>query len=210
MKQVVTAYRPDRYESEQLIQMLVETYPQCFFEVPRQRRPLKKNILNDLINDGFPVARKPLGCAIDWYQSHYGYHYALQAGAERIDLNGKAAGKVTQHEATAAQKYIAARQSEMNERTRNPIDTMNGLHRAGKVSDDALRKLPAPEVAPKPAKIPASDPIARLQGHVDAMRRAMTDTPNEALRVAFAVAGLGVVIKEAQKMIAEYSGETLK
>ena len=96
------AYRPDRDESEHIIRMLVDRYPQTFFEEPRQRQPLKKTILDDLINDGFPVAREPLNAAVDWYQSHFGYHYALQAGAKRIDLHGKAASTVTQKEALAA------------------------------------------------------------------------------------------------------------
>jgi len=36
----MTSYRPAREESEHIIHMLVDKYPQCFFEQPSQRRPL--------------------------------------------------------------------------------------------------------------------------------------------------------------------------
>jgi sRNA-binding protein len=192
-------YRPDRYEIEQLVRMLVEKYPQCFFENPKLRRPLKKNIYQDLISDAFPVTPKLLTAAVDWYQSHFAYHYALQAGGERIGLDGKVVGKVTEQEAMIARNYIAERQREMNERSKNsPVQIMASLYRAGKVPDDALRKIPAPQASA------SEDPVARLRASVDAVRRVIIDTPSDpTLRAAFAIAGLGVVIKEAQKVIEE-------
>jgi len=91
--------------------------------------------------------------ALDWYKSHFAYHYQLQAGAERIDLSGNAAGKVTEQEALKAAAYIEQRKRLLYGNP-NPIQTMASLHRARKVSDDALRKIPAP------VKV---DPLARLQ-----------------------------------------------
>lgn len=201
----LSGYQP-RYESEQIVRMLGEKYPQCFFENPKLRRPLKKDIVDDMINDGFPAAPALLTAAVNWYQSHFGYHYALQAGAERIGLNGKVVTKVTPQEATAAQNYIADRQREMNERNKNsPIEAVTSLYRAGKVPDDALRKIPAfKEPSPNiPAANSGADPVGRLWANVDAVRRVMMDMPDPNLRTAFAVAGLGVIIQEAQKIILE-------
>ena len=91
-------YRFSREENEDVIRKLAEKYPKCFFVDPRQRRPLKKNILADLQNDGFPAAYEPMSAAIEWYMSHFSYRYALEAGAKRVDLNGKEVGTVTEQE----------------------------------------------------------------------------------------------------------------
>jgi hypothetical protein len=185
-----------RDESEQIIRMLVERYPQTFFQVPQQRRPLKKDIVSDLLNDGFDVGPGPLKKAVDWYQGHFGYHYSLQAGAERVDLNGKGGAKVTPQEAKKAQDYIAERQ-----RPPDPIETMpvlRPLRRAGTLSlpEDAMRKIPTPEVN-------TNDPLLRLQEQLDAVRRVMMDAPNPALRTAFGVAGLGVLAQEVEAIVKE-------
>jgi sRNA-binding protein len=180
------AYHPDRDESENIVRMLVDNYPQTFFQEPRQRRPLKKTIVNDLIEDGFAVAREPLEAAVQWYQSHFSYHYALQAGAKRIDLHGKTVGTVTEGEAIKAQDYIAERQREMNER------------RSRTIADNPSLLPQFLTVAPK-----KSDPVASLQDRLNEIRKAMLETANSNLRNAFAVAGLGVLINEAEHMIKE-------
>jgi ProQ/FINO family len=62
------AYRPTRDESEEIIRMLCEHYPKCFFEEPRRRLPLKKNITTDIIKDGdFDVSPEMIGAAMEWY-----------------------------------------------------------------------------------------------------------------------------------------------
>ena len=94
---------PNRDESEHAIQLLADRYPKCFFVIPQQRKPLKKNIVLDLQNDGVPVAYELLASAIHWYQTHFGYLYALQAGVRRIDLHGKEADAVTEQEQYAAE-----------------------------------------------------------------------------------------------------------
>jgi len=220
----MTSQRPAREESEHIIHMLVDKYPQCFFEQPSQRRPLKKDIAHDLKEDGFPATVELIKAGVDWYQSHFGYHHALQAGAFRVDLTGKAVGKVTQAEALKAKTYIADRQREQRElrelndgfiatmkpkephtdMSRGPIEIMSSLHRAGEVPDDAMRKIPAPELKSKPPTVSIDDPVDRLQEKLDAIRHAM-DTPDPALRTAFAVAGLGVLIKEAERLADQLS-----
>jgi sRNA-binding protein len=195
--------RPSREESEHIIRMLVDKYPQTFFQEPRQRRPLKKDIVIDLQDDGFAVAPGPLKKAVDWYQSHFGYHYSLQAGSPRIDLNGKAVAKVTSQEAMKAKDFIAERQRELSEISRNPIETVTSFNRVVTRSEDATRKVPAPEVNTKPNLADTGDPLLRLQEQLDAVRRVMTDTPNPTLRTAFAVAGLGVLAQEVEAIVKE-------
>jgi sRNA-binding protein len=184
-------YRPDRDESEGIIGNLVKHYPQTCFSVPQQRRPLKKTIIDDLVNDGFPVAHEPLAAAIDWYQSHFGYQHALLVGAERIDLRGKGVAKVTEKEAREALTCIslAHERKELKERS-------NGNEALLTRTGDMPRKTPVSE--PK-----AVDPVARLQSKLEAVRRAMTETTDEDLRNAFGIVGLQALKRETDKVIEE-------
>src|SRR5262249_58998408 len=106
------AYKFDRQELEDGIQMLAEKYPRCFFANPRLRRPLKKNIVADLQKDGFAHVIELISASVDWYKSHIGYQYCLETGTKCLDLNGKQVGTVTEPEHRAAQKKT----QEINER----------------------------------------------------------------------------------------------
>jgi sRNA-binding protein len=185
-------YRPGRDETEAVIGNLAKHYPQTFFLVPQQRRPLKKTIVDDLIEDGFPVAREPLMAAVDWYKSHFGYRYAMQAGAERIDLYGKSVGKVTEREAMKSKEYIADRKRE--------AELRNNGERNGESDQDELMK-PVRRMLRAPEE-PKADPVARLQSKLDVVRRAM-ETPDQDLRRAFGIAGLEVLTSEIAKFIEE-------
>src|SRR5262249_60370891 len=109
-------YKFERREVEYGVHVLVEKYPQCFFDNPRQRRPLKKNIVADLEKDGCPLAPELISASVDWYQSHFGYLYALETGSKRIDLNGEEVGTVTAQEQMAARKKIHEDQERLSER----------------------------------------------------------------------------------------------
>src|SRR5262245_49692147 len=122
MTVTMRAYRYNREESEAVIRMLTDRYPKCFFQNPKLRRPLKRNIQADLELAGFPAAHEVITAALDWYKSHFGYQYALQAGAKRIDLEGNEVGTVTESEQAGAQKEIQERKKLLNER--------NGLNAA--------------------------------------------------------------------------------
>jgi sRNA-binding protein len=82
MKEMKTMiYKPTRQDSEEVIRMLADRYPKCFFEDPKLRRPLSNDILTDLQQkEAVPVAKELLVAARDWYQSHLAYLYSLQAG----------------------------------------------------------------------------------------------------------------------------------
>ena len=141
-------YRYSRDEQEQVVHMLCDHYPKCFFDNPMQRRPLKKNIAADIVKDSnFQADSDRIIAAVDWYKSHISYDYALSAiGVKRIDLTGAEVGTVTEAEALEARqrakdkgKLIAEKRS-----AKNPIVTLKNMHSDGKLPDDGLRKVDAP------------------------------------------------------------------
>jgi ProQ/FINO family len=169
--------RPSREESEAVVRMLVEKYPSAFFEDPRLRRPLKNDILRDLQEDGFPVARELMVAGVDWYMSHFGYQLALQAGARRLDLDGKEVSTVTEQECLNARKKVRDDRQRLN-------DWNNGTL--------------APRVLPE---------LTRLHEAFVAANRTLSGTSDAGLRLAMTSAALGVVVKEAQRLIDTTMGD---
>jgi sRNA-binding protein len=101
-KEVNMSYQYNREDKETAIEQLAELYPKAFSIDPDQRRPLKRNIVNDLEKAGAPLAPTLMRTAVDFYQSHFSYQYKLQTGARRVDLHGKECVPVTQSEQAAA------------------------------------------------------------------------------------------------------------
>jgi ProP effector len=204
MKEMKTMiYKPTRQDSEEVIRMLADRYPKCFFEDPKLRRPLSNDILTDLQQkETVPVAKELLVAARDWYQSHLAYLYSLQAGAKRIDLNGKEVGTVTEQEETAAQNQIKA--IHQNQKQRTATETLNALHAAGRIPDDQVRKLDAPMT--KTAKAIAPE-LTKLFEAVMAASTTLTGSSDPGLRAAMAAAALNVVRQEAQRVIDSLNGE---
>jgi sRNA-binding protein len=140
-----------RQDHNAVIQQLSELYPKCFFTNPKQRRPLKPNIVVDL----FKAADRELawfdvGAAVDWYISHIGYDYACMAGAGRVDLDGKVVGKVTESEAREAENRVAAKHQQMAEQRCqfDALKTAQALYGTGGMTDCQMRKIPAPPKKP--------------------------------------------------------------
>jgi len=198
-------YRPSREETEAVIKQLTVAYPKCFFEIPQLRRPLKKNIVADLHQDGFGVAPELLSAAICWYESHFGYQHALQPGAKRINLQGKEVGTVTSVEALGAQKKI----KEDKERVRSsPSGVLRDLYRKGHVPEDQLKKLDAVPMKKtpehKPEKLAPDNSVApalvELHEALLVANELLSGDRYPTLKSAMASAALGVVIAEAQKV----------
>jgi len=204
-------------EKNDVIHKLAEHYPKTFFDNPKLRVPLMKNVTTALQRDGFPIASELIGESVDWYQSHIGYQHQLQAGRKRIDLAGRESGAVTELEERATRKKI----TEYNEKKladRNlfdPIKTATALVDAQRIAQDQLRKIDAP--SPKieistmnrtAAKSPVRPELTRLYEAVLAANMAMSvATGNNDMQVAVTAAALGVVIKEAQRVIDEARSE---
>jgi sRNA-binding protein len=183
--------------------MLADRYPRCFFDDPRQRLPLAKNLLTDLQKDGFPVASELLTAALDWYQGHFGYLYRLQAGARRFGLDGSEVGTVTEQEQANAQKKVAEGKAKVRSWQADPVRTLNGLHAAGRIADDQLKKLDAPPmpVRPTPTSAPELAPVYKALTEANAALA----SASARLRSAIVAAALGVVIEEAQRVIAGFT-----
>ena len=141
------SYRPNRDECNAIIAALAKRYPACFFEEPKLRRPLKNGILGDLYKDGVPFTAEETAAAVEWYESHFAYRYALQAGAKRVDLTGREAGTVTLAEQRSAESYIAKRKQEMQAREALPPFVQTPVRAA---RDDASRKVTVHPAPPPP------------------------------------------------------------
>jgi sRNA-binding protein len=179
---------PSRTESEEIIQALALRFPKCFFENPKLRRPLKKDILADLQLEGF--SSPSFRSAIEWYKGNFGYQYRLQAGEKRIDLDGKEVDTVTELEQRKAEEYVA-------ERKRGQRDNHQNLAGSPMISHSTPRKGALPPAAP--ASSPG--PLARLKALVEGVDRVLTDTTDPTLRATFGVAGLQTVAAEVQAQI---------
>jgi sRNA-binding protein len=99
----------ERDDLERALEALAEAYPKAFFVEGRSRRPLKAHIELDIKRDSATDPDSELKfydieAAVDWYRSHVGYVKSCSiAGTLRLDLQGRAVGKVTEAEARAAE-----------------------------------------------------------------------------------------------------------
>jgi sRNA-binding protein len=134
-------------DHNEVIGVLAQLYPKAFFIDPRQRLPLKKNIVADLAAAADrELAFYDVGAAVDWYCGHIGYDYALHAGRERVDLHGTVVGKVSEQETLAAQQRAAQKREVIASRRRaspDPHAVLVELHNRREIPDDQFRKLEA-------------------------------------------------------------------
>jgi sRNA-binding protein len=174
-----------RYPRETLegwIDHLVRKYPACFCRDPTLKRPLKKSIENDLRDESAIDAE----AALSYYTRNWDYQNSLQAGADRIDLDGKKVGTVTESEFTDSSDGVSLF-GEEKQRVREK--------RAG-VATDQLRKIDAPP------REPEAKPLARLESIMARTVGLMAADEDKALQSALAIASLKILIQEAEKVIA--------
>jgi hypothetical protein len=178
---------------EGAVRVLADKYPACFFVDGRMRRPLKNTILEDLAEDR--ASAEELS-AVGFYCHDWNYQTAIQAGVERIDLNGKKAGTVTSAEELAARKQVQA-EKEAVKATKMPVKLRV------KTKDSPQDLPPVVYGDPLPAAPAAPvDPLARLQKLMATGAALYADTEDEALRAALAVTVLKQLRDEAAKTIA--------
>src|SRR6516225_7622776 len=97
-----------------LVSELEDIYPKCFFTDPRHKTPLKKSIIDDLQSDGFHDKDDRVA-AISYYTKDWNYEWCLQAGAKRVDLEGREVGTVTQQEEREARERVQSQQRKIRE-----------------------------------------------------------------------------------------------
>jgi sRNA-binding protein len=204
----MTTYRATREESENIVRMLVENYPKTFFENPRQRRPLKKNIAADIIADKvLQVTDEAIIAAVDWYKKNIGYQgYAMSVpGALRVNLNGDVVGKVTPMEASEAQKILDDYHAKKNaEQANNPVRVLNDMYANGRVTDDGVRKVDAPTRAKAVAIAPE---FAQLYETLTIANSTVAGITEPTMRLAIARAVIEEVIRKAGETREELKGE---
>jgi sRNA-binding protein len=194
------------------VRSLADKYPAAFFEDTRLRRPLKKNIIADLQKDG--ASDEEMSSA-EWYLQSWEYRYQLGAGVDRVDLNGRKSGTVTEQDEMDARKQIAAERKAAAEK-RGAAAVVNSLHAAGRIPDDQLRKLDAPRITkPVPVQAPVRATaktdvplLARLQSLLSSAATVQAETQDETLRSAMTVAAPKLLAGEAQKIAASLEEET--
>ncbi len=213
-------YSYTREDIDHAVEVLVERYPKTFFRDPRERRPLKRNIVADILTDGAPLPHGLLSKAVEFYQTAYAYQYSLQIGVKRIDLHGAEGPPVTQSEQDAALKYVRDRQREQKEKReqrereeakfKNPIEVVHKLHSDGKIPTDQLSKIsapPAPRLPMAKMKTPVSAPptnsadLIKLRTLMNNIESVLA-TEDESLRAALFAPALKVLVAEANKLIA--------
>jgi sRNA-binding protein len=197
---------------EEAIRKLAAAYPKCFFEDPRLRRPLKTTIESDLRKDG--VDEETIA-GVNFYISAWTYQRALQAGAERVDLNGKKAGVVTEQEQLNAQNRVREEQEERARRNnaehgvrKRPVADLLALHAAERALTNQPSDITASEEEQQLMKSPKSAPaLTRLQMLLQSVNTILSDTEDELLRPALAAAALRVLVREAERTIASLEGQ---
>jgi ProP effector len=96
-------------EAAEVLALLCQRFPLAFFLYQGKRRPLKVGIRADVEAAlGADVEGRPLGRAFNCYTINVGYQRSLKAGTPRIDLNGLAAGVVSEDDASFAKRLVAA------------------------------------------------------------------------------------------------------
>jgi sRNA-binding protein len=175
---------------EEAVRVLTTKYPACFFEDWDMRRPLKADIKNDLVDDG---ASEQVIAGLGYYTRSWGYLRCLQAGVERVDLNGKKVGTVTETEQRAAQKQLKEEQEQLKQRKVSVIPT------------DALSKPSWGQNTMK--KTTNNGILTRLHILLASANTTLEHTDDEALRAALAVAALKLLAGETQKVIGTLSGD---
>lgn len=126
---------------------LSELFPKAFFDEPRLRRPLKKNIVDDILALNLSeLGGLEIQSAVEWYTSHYGYHKGMAyAGAQRIDLDGRVCGTVT---ATEAQFAVESINRINSEKSANGYANPHHTPSAAIVQERVMAKPIAPAAPP--------------------------------------------------------------
>ena len=137
-------------QSTALLERLVETYPTVFLPfTARQVKPLKIGIHKDLeptIKEwGFPPAA--LKIALSRYTRARRYQVALLKEPQRLDLQGEAAGEVSDENRQIAQTRI----DEFNEKRKHQQAAINAA-KAAKTANTGTEQRPPPRPRNEPRK----------------------------------------------------------
>jgi ProP effector len=100
---------PTAKQLSEIVATLAARFPDTFSVLQNARLPLKVGIHRDLAAVlGDSIDQKILAATLRYYTGNPGYLKAQKAGADRIGLDGHAAGVVSPEDAATAQQRLAA------------------------------------------------------------------------------------------------------
>jgi sRNA-binding protein len=194
-----------REQLEDFVAELVFSYPKCFVTDSRLKRPLKKDIMLDLEKDKF-LDDERREAAISYYTRDWNYEWKLEAGAKRIDLDGKEVGTVTKTEEREAKERVRLAQQARNQASKNvEVEVVNAAPRR-EVAAHA-QSLTTPSFKPTTPSFKPTDeaaayaPLGRLRKLWESLEHISASTDDAALRDALIVAALQVLITEATRLV---------
>lgn len=200
-----------REELENMVQYLANKYPKAFFVQSGLKRPLKRNIVDDLEKDGTLDADRRSN-VVAFYTADWNYERALQVGSKRVDLNGKEVGTVTQLEQREALDRVRIQKEARHEKNRldGPIEVARKLHANGKISTDQLSKIPAPALERTVPMVKTKNHAPQVNGAELTQLRALWGSidglldkaEDSQLQAALAVPALKLFVAEASKLVA--------
>jgi sRNA-binding protein len=189
----------DRDDRERAIEALAEAYPKAFFTVGKTRKPLKVGIEDDIKADLSKDANNELRFydidhALEWYRNHVGYQMACSiAGAIRLNLDGKAAGKITEAEAYRYRQDAALTFARIEARKRGFAPTA------------------APAPAPRPtalmvkSSLGTTEMLAQIEKQVASLKAILVgDAIDDSLRATLARPVLQLIKDELQTIDARF------
>lgn len=155
--------------SKDILAYLAEQFPACFV-LSGTAHPLKIGIFDDLavrLADDPKVSKTRLRSAVRHYTNSWRYLRCIQAGSERLDLDGKPAGLVEPNHAEHAQQQLAEAKAQVAEKkaTEQPAVKAKpsaATEQAAKANRAKRAKTPRRPAAGKPATAkPASKAAAK-------------------------------------------------
>ena len=98
-----------RLQPATIVEVLAQLWPACFTTDPRERRPLKIGIAGDIEAAACgALTQREIDLALGWYVRGGSYLWRMRPGADRIGLDGKPAGTVSDADAEHARARLAA------------------------------------------------------------------------------------------------------
>lgn len=109
----------DKNELIEVIDWLVEMFPNAFFKTNNEVRPLSLGLMDDLLDfyqrlDVPPFSKKQLRLALNFYTSSNAYLKSQKKGAKRLDLSGDEVDEVDASQETYALEKLAGRKNKQN------------------------------------------------------------------------------------------------
>lgn len=114
MNQHTSSLKKDKI---QIIDWLIEHFPNAFFKKGNQVKPLKIGIFDDIIDfyermDSPPFSKKSLREALSYYSASPAYLNCQKSGAPRIDIYGIEVDTVNEEQAKYAHQRYTERYSD--------------------------------------------------------------------------------------------------